>query len=46
LEAFTDNPLVARSTAVKASHITELRTAIDAARLRNGLTAFAWTDPR
>jgi len=30
---------------MKAAHITELRTAINAARTRNGLTAAAWTDP-
>jgi len=42
---FTDNPLVARTTAVKAAHISELRTAISAARARNGLPAVAWTDP-
>ena len=42
---FTDNPLVAQSTNVKAVHITELRTAINAARTRNGLAASTWTDP-
>jgi len=42
---FTDNPLVARTTVVKAVHITELRTAVNAARTRNGLAATAWTDP-
>jgi len=26
-------------------HITELRTAVNAARTRNGLAATAWTDP-
>jgi Divergent InlB B-repeat domain/Fibronectin type III domain len=43
--SFTDNPLVARTTVMKAVHIIELRTAIGAARTRNGLTAFAFTDP-
>ena len=43
--SFTDSPLVARSTVVKAVHITELRTAINAARTRNGLAASTWTDP-
>ncbi len=43
--SFTDNPLVARTTVMKAVHIIELRTAIGAARTRNGLTAFAVTDP-
>jgi len=39
---FTDNPLVAATTVGKAVHVTELRTAIAAARARNGLAAFAW----
>jgi hypothetical protein len=43
--AFTDNPLAAGTTVVKAAHITELRTAINTARTRNGLTAVSWTDP-
>jgi len=42
--AFSDNPLVAGTTVVKAAHITELRTAIAAARARNGLPAVTWTD--
>src|SRR5262245_10528704 len=42
---FTDDPLVAGQTVMKAAHVTELRTAINAARMRNGLTAAAWTDP-
>jgi len=42
---FTDNPLVAGTTVMKAVHITELRTTINAARTRNGLPAAAWTDP-
>ena len=41
---FTDDPLVVRTTVVKAAHITELRQAIDDLRGRNGLMAFAWTD--
>jgi hypothetical protein len=41
---FTDNPLAA-GTAVKAIHLTELRTAVNAARTRNGLAAAVWTDP-
>jgi len=43
--SFTDNPLVARTTVVKAVHITELRTAVNGARARNGLAAATWTDP-
>jgi len=42
---FTDNPLVAGSTVEKAGHISELRTAVNDARTRNGLAASAWTDP-
>ena len=42
--AFTDDPLVAQTTAVKAVHIVELRTAIASLRTRNGLPAFTWTD--
>ncbi|HEY2091188.1 MAG TPA: glycoside hydrolase family 44 protein [Thermoanaerobaculia bacterium] len=41
---FTDDPLVAGSTSVKAVHITELRSRIDALRVHFGLAAFAWTD--
>jgi hypothetical protein len=44
-QAFTDDPLVVRSTLVKAVHVTELRQAIDTLRSRWGLAAFAWTDP-
>jgi hypothetical protein len=42
---FTDDPLVARSTPVKADHILGLRSAIDTLRARGGLAAFAYTDP-
>jgi len=42
---FTDDPLVAGTTFMKATHVTELRTAVNAARTRNGLAAAAWTDP-
>jgi hypothetical protein len=41
---FTDDPLVARSTPVKAAHVVELRQAVDALRARRGIGAFAWTD--
>ena len=43
--AFTDDPLDARVTVVKAVHFTELRARIDALRIRFGLVAYAWTDP-
>ena len=41
---FTDDPLAVQTTAVKAVHIVELRTAIASLRTRNGLPAFTWTD--
>ena len=41
---FTDDPLVARNTRVKAEHIAELRAAIDRLRGDRGLAPFAWTD--
>ncbi len=39
---FTDNPLAAGSTTVKALHITELRTAINSYRASVGLGAYSW----
>lgn len=39
----TDDPLVAGTTAIKAIHITELRTRIDAARAKYGRGAYSWT---
>lgn len=41
--AFTDATLT--SVGIKAVHITELRTRIDAVRTARGLAAFSWTDP-
>ena len=41
---FTDDPLVVQTTAVKAVHIVELRTAIASLRALNGLPTFTWTD--
>lgn len=42
---FTDDPLVAGVTPVRAIHITELRTRIDAVRVRLGIGAYpSWTD--
>ncbi len=43
---FTDDPLVAGRTPVRAVHFTELRARIDALRFRHGLSRFPWTDPR
>jgi hypothetical protein len=43
--SFTDHPLTARTTMVKAAHFTELRARIDVLRGRYGLPAFGWTDP-
>lgn len=42
--AFTDDPLVAGSTSIKAVHLTELRTAVATLRARYGLPVFVWTD--
>jgi hypothetical protein len=42
---FTDDPLVAQSTVVKAQHITQLRTAVNAVRALAGLGAVSFTDP-
>jgi hypothetical protein len=42
---FTDDPLVAQSTVVKALHITQLRTAVNAVRALAGLGAGSFTDP-
>jgi hypothetical protein len=42
--AFTDEPLTAGVTPVKAVHITELRTRIDVLRVGAGLPTYPWTD--
>jgi hypothetical protein len=42
---FTDDPLIAGSTRVKAVHLTQLRTAVNAVRVAAGLAPAAWTDP-
>ena len=42
---FTDDPIVAGVTPVRAVHFTELRTRIDALRSAAALGRFAWTDP-
>ncbi len=42
---FTDDPLVSRSTRIKAVHLTELRTAVNAMRAAAGLGAATFTNP-
>jgi hypothetical protein len=42
---FTDDPLISGTTVVKAVHITQLRTAVNAMRAAGGLAAFTFTDP-
>jgi hypothetical protein len=42
---FTDEPLIAGSTRIKAAHLTELRTAVNAFRVSAGQPAFTFTDP-
>jgi hypothetical protein len=42
---FTDDPLTATVTRVKAIHFTELRLAVNALRATAGLTAASFTDP-
>ena len=45
IPTFSDNPVTAASTAIKAVHISELRDSIDALRARFSLTPMSWTDP-
>lgn len=42
---FTDDPVVAGTTAVKAVHLTQLRTAANALRVSAGLAPATFTDP-
>ncbi len=42
---FTDDPLVAGTTAIKAVHVSELRSAIQTVRARYSLGSFSYTDP-
>ena len=42
--SFTDDPLMPRATILKTIHLTELRQAINALRLRVSLGPFVWTD--
>lgn len=41
---FTDDPLVPNVSMVRALHIAELRSRVDALRVRFGLAPFVWTD--
>lgn len=43
--SFTDDPIAAGVTVIKAAHIAELRSRINAIRSARGLAAFAWTAP-
>lgn len=42
---FTNDPLVATVTAIKAAHLNEVRQAVNALRATAGLTASTFTDP-
>ena len=42
---FTDHPIVAGVTPIKAVHFTELRERIEMLRAARGVGRFAWTDP-
>ncbi|HYK05999.1 MAG TPA: IPT/TIG domain-containing protein [Thermoanaerobaculia bacterium] len=42
---FTDDPLVGSSTAIKALHLTQLRTAVNAMRTLAGIGTVSFTDP-
>ena len=41
---FTDDPLQSGVSLIRAVHLTEIRTRIDALRARFGLSAVTWTD--
>lgn len=43
-KTYTDDPITSQSTLIKASHITELRQAINTLRSNNGLSSFSFTD--
>jgi hypothetical protein len=42
---YTDDPLTPGTTVIKAQHLTELRSAVNAVRATAGLSAATWTDP-
>jgi hypothetical protein len=41
---FTDDPIVPGTTTIKAAHIIEARTAVNAVRMAAGLSAFTFTN--
>jgi hypothetical protein len=43
--SFTDDPLVAGTTRIKAQHLVELRQAVNAVRSAAALVAASWVDP-
>jgi hypothetical protein len=43
--SFTDDPVLANVTIIKAAHITELRQAVNLMRAAGGLGAMSFTDP-
>jgi 6-phosphogluconolactonase (cycloisomerase 2 family) len=45
VQTFTDDPLTALTAVIKAVHITELRSRIDAVRAQYGLGPYPYTDP-
>lgn len=42
---FTDDPIVAGLTSIRAAHINELRARVDAVRVQRGLSAYSYSDP-
>jgi hypothetical protein len=42
---FTDDPLIAGVSSIKAVHVSELRAGIESARTARGLGAYSWSDP-
>ena len=42
---FTDDPLIAGTTTLRAIHVIELRTRVNTLRQRFGLAGMSWTDP-
>lgn len=43
--AFTNDPLVAQSTQIRAVHITELRACLNALLAERGASQVGWVDP-